>query len=329
MNRLLPKLFLAAMLCVSTSALADDAKLSARAGTPSTAKSAPDHADELFEQGAAAYDAGRFAEADAKLEQAWALKKTHDIAGNLGVVELKLGKYPQAATHLVWALQHFPPTETDQAKLGFEQQLAKARAQIGTLRVKVDVDGAEVAVNGRAMGPAPLGDELFVDAGTVSVAVRREGYVTAVQAVTLQKGEAREMSITLVPFKPEGRSSIPAVVLGSVGGAALVGGVVLIGLAEAKRSEMASLTVATHHTCVVGDPSPQGNCAKLASVTSNADRLGDIGVGGMVVAGVAAAGVATYLLWPAPRREARAAHVVRVLPLVSAGGGGVFFSGSF
>jgi hypothetical protein len=326
MNRLPSKLLLAAMFCASTRALADGPKPSVRG---STTKSVPDRADELFEQGAAAYDAGRLPEAQAKLEQAWALKKTHDIAGNLGVVELKLAKYAQAAEHLTWALQHFPPTEADQARQGFEKQLAKARSQIGSLRLHVSVDGAEVAVNGRALGVAPVGDEVFVEAGTVSVTARRDGYVTAVQAVTVQKGETREVSVTLMPVKPEGRSLAPALVLGSVGGAALVAGVALIGVAESKRSQMASLTVTTQHACVAGNPSPQGACATLASAASNADRLGDIGVASMVVAGVAAAGVATYLLWPAPRRETGAAPVVRVLPVVGANGGGVFFAGSF
>jgi PEGA domain len=331
MNRILSKLLLATLLSASTRALADVPKPGARPGTPSAAKSAPDHADELFEQGAAAYDAGRLPEAQAKLEQAWALKKTHDIAGNLGVVELKLARYPQAAEHLTWALQHFPPTEADQAKRGFEQQLAKARAQIGALRVKVNIDGAEVAVNGRAIGMAPVDDEVFVEVGTVSVSARREGYVTAVQSITVAKGEAREVSVTLAPVvvAPERRSVTPAVVLGSVGGVALISGAVLLGVAEGKRSEMASLTVTTQHSCVAGNPSPQGACATLASVASNADRLGDLGVGGMVLAGVAAAGVVTYLLWPAPRREAGAVPMVRVLPVVGAGGGGVLFAGSF
>jgi tetratricopeptide (TPR) repeat protein len=152
MNRVLPKLLVAATLCMSARALADGPKPGATPAAPASAKAAPDRADELFEQGAAAYDAGRLPEAQTKLEQAWALKKTHDIAGNLGVVELKLGKYPQAAEHLAWALQHFPPTEADQAKRGFEKQLAKARAEVGALRVRVSVDGAEVTVNGRAVG---------------------------------------------------------------------------------------------------------------------------------------------------------------------------------
>ena len=198
MHRLLSKLLLAATLCVSARALADDPKAGGRTGSPSAARGAPDRADELFEQATAAYDAGRLPEAHAKLEQAWALKKTHDIAGNLGIVELKLGEHAHAAEHLAWALKHFPPTEADQAKRGFEQKLAKARAQLGALRVRVNVDGAEVTVNGRAMGTAPLDDEVFVEAGTVKVSARREGYVAVEQAVSVQKGEAREVAVVLV-----------------------------------------------------------------------------------------------------------------------------------
>jgi hypothetical protein len=299
------------------------------AALPAAPAKPKDRADDLFDQGTAAVDAGHMAEAESKFQEAWTLKQTHDIAGNLGIVQRHLGKYREAVERLTWALDHWPPTESSAARKALEQELRLARAEVGALRVRVNVDGADVTVNGHAAGPSPIDGEVLVDPGTARVTARREGYVTAVQAVTVQKGEAREVSVTLAPVKPKGRSAIPAVVFGSVGGAALVGGVALIGLAESKRSEMASLTVATQHMCVAGAPSPQGNCATLASVASNADRLGDLGVGGLVVAGVAAAGLATYLLWPVPRREAGAVQVVRVVPVVGAGSGGVFVTGSF
>ena len=117
MHRFLTNLLIAATLSVSGVARANDGpKLAAGPGAPTAATKPLDHADELFEQAVTAYDAGRLADAEAKLAEAWGLKRTHDIAGNLGVVELKLGKYPEAATHLAWALQHFPPTEADQAR---------------------------------------------------------------------------------------------------------------------------------------------------------------------------------------------------------------------
>jgi hypothetical protein len=301
-----------------------------RSAAPPAPPKNKDRADELFDQGTAAVDAGRLAEAEAKFAEAWSLKQTHDIAGNLGIIEHHLGKHRAAAEHLAWALQHMPPTESSATRKGLEQELEKARAEVGAVRVRVNVEGAAITLNGRDAGASPLAAEVFVEAGTVSVTVRREGYATAEQSVAVAKGATREVVIALVAAaKPAGRSLVPAVVMGSVGGAALLGGVVLMGVAESKRSEMASLTADTKHSCVVGDPAPQGACAKLASVASNAKRLGDIGIGGAVIGGLAAAGVVTYLLWPEPRGEAGPVHAVRVLPVAMAGGGGLVVWGSF
>src|SRR5262245_20529051 len=142
-------LLVAATLTASGTAFAQAPKASARPAAPAAPAKTPDRADELFQQAADAFDAGRYPEAQAKLEAAWAIKKTYDIAGNLGVVEVKLGKYTAAAEHLSWALLHFPPTETNKARRGYEQELAKARAEVAALRIRVSTDGAEITVNGR------------------------------------------------------------------------------------------------------------------------------------------------------------------------------------
>ena len=331
MLRHLTKLLVAATLCVSAPALADDPRAGARTGTPSAAKSAPDHADELFEQATAAYDAGRLPEAHAKLLQAWALKKTHDIAGNLGVVELKLGENAQAAEHLTWALQHFPPTEADQAKHGFEQKLAKARAQIGALRVRVSVDGAEVTVNGRAMGRAPLDDEVFVEAGAVRVSARREGYATVEQTVSVAKGEAREVVIPLVAAKPAGRSVVPGVVLGSAAGAALITGV---GLFAAGRSKLSSAHDAydairnAGHSCVAGAANADPGCADLQSTASASNTLQRAGVGLLIGAGALGVGSVIYFMLP-PSSASTRTGALRVTPALSPANAGLVLSGTF
>src|SRR5262249_6737366 len=201
MHRIVTSLFIAAALSATGSALGSDAptKPSAGQAAPSAAPKPRDQADQLFQQASDAYDAGRFQEAEAKLKQAWALKQTHDLAGNLGVVELKLGKFLEAAEHLTWALAHIPPTEPDQARKGFEKGLELARAEVGTLRLRVTVDGAEVSVNGRAVGKAPFAHEVFVTPGAVKLVARHDGYLDAERGLTVGKGEAREVNLTLLP----------------------------------------------------------------------------------------------------------------------------------
>src|SRR4051794_35821512 len=57
-----------------------------------------------------AFKAGKFAEAEAAYAQAFALKKVHDIAGNLAMAEFAQGKTRAAAEHLAIALRLFPVT---------------------------------------------------------------------------------------------------------------------------------------------------------------------------------------------------------------------------
>jgi tetratricopeptide (TPR) repeat protein len=336
MHRHLINLLVAATLCVSARALAGDPKAGARTGTPSAAKSAPDHADELFEQATAAYDAGRLPEAHAKLLQAWALKKTHDIAGNLGVVELKLGEHAAAAEHLTWALQHFPPTEADQAKRGFEQKLAKARAQIGALRVRVNVEGAEVTVNGRSMGKAPLEDEAFVEAGTVRVSARREGYAAVEQVVSVQKGEAREVVLALVAVKPAAvvKAGPPLALVAASGALAVVGLAAGAGLTVAANGKatdrLALLGKVGLSGCAHSSNANAADCAPLLNTAKDQSTLRNGAVAAFATGGGLALVTAGLVVWavkkPAPARDG---VQIQVAPALGATERGVMVTGTW
>jgi hypothetical protein len=320
-----------AVLCRSSTALAQPRGAGARPGSAAAPAKVLDRADELFEQGAAAYHAGRLAEAEDKLGQAWGLKKTHDIAGDLGVVEFKLGKLALAAEHVSWALRHFPPTESDQARQGFEDVLAKARPQIAALRIRVSVDGAEVRVNGRAIGDAPIVDEVFVDPGTTSVIARRNGYAPAEQAILLAKGEAREVSLVLQPTGGEHRSAVPGVVLGGVAGAALVTGLSLFAAGRSKLSTAHRLhdaIVNAGHNCVTGSANADPSCAELKSTVSSSNTLQSAGVGFVIGAGAAATAMVIYFVARASSSCASSSSLV-VAPSLFRGGTGLAFSGTF
>ena len=64
---------------------------SALAGSPTTFivvdHAASDQADELLKRGLGLAKVDRWAEAEPLMRQAWELKRSYDIAGNLGIVE--------------------------------------------------------------------------------------------------------------------------------------------------------------------------------------------------------------------------------------------------
>jgi hypothetical protein len=329
----LPVLLLsAAVLSTGTTALAGPTPAAPR-GAPATPSKPKDRADDLFDQATAALDAKRFPEAEAKYEEAWGLKQTYDIAGNFGVTKRLLGKNREAAQLLTWALQHMPPTEGSSTRKGLEQELQKARAEIGALRVRVNVDAATVTVNGRDAGPSPIADEVFVDPGTVNVQARRDGYVTAEQTLAVAKGDAREVTLALAQVTVQRRSIVPGAVLGGVAGAALVTGIGLMVAGANKHASNTSLNQAitqAHHSCVTDATNfDQQQCEALASGAATADTLNHVGIGVLIGAGAAAVGSVVYFLWPESKPSAQRAGGIHVAPTVSTSGGGMLFSGAF
>jgi hypothetical protein len=327
-------LLAAAPPCVAFSATAADAPpASAPPSAPATKPR--DAADELFRAAGKAFDAGRFSESEELLEKAWALKKTHDIAGNLGITKLHLGKHREAATHLAWSLRHMPPTERRMNREGLEAEFKKARAEVGGLRIQVNIAGADVLVNGADAGKAPLEGEVFVDPGTANVTARLDGYSTPLQSVTVGKGDTRDLSVELVPIKgPDTRRSVvPGVVLAGVAGVALATGIGLFVVSGNKYADSKTLHDAILKdggTCVPGGAHLDKRCDQLHTTAATSDRLLGASVGLFIGAGAAAIATGAYLIWARSVPSAPSpSQAFRVVPAISPSNAGLLFSGSF
>jgi hypothetical protein len=298
----------------------------AGAAPPSADDATSQRIAELYQRANVLYGKKSLTEAEALYREAWKLKKTYDVACNFGAIELDLGRPREAAEYLTFALREFPAGEKPAAREQIKARLTLARSQIGVVRVRVNVTGAAVSVEDRLIGNAPIEDEVFVNPGTRTIRATLDGYVAAQATVQLAAGSSQDVALEL---KVKKRDAVPAIVMGSVGGVALVTGAVLLGLGEAKRSDVNALVAQTDHSCVVNAPAPQGACAQLASAATKADTLGNGGIVALVVAGAAAVGVTTYMLWPTSQRDAGSGRGLQVVPLASANGGGVLLFGSF
>jgi hypothetical protein len=281
---------------------------------------------DLYKQANVLYDQRKLAEAEVLYLQAWSLRKTYDVACNLGAIELDLAKPRNAAEHLDYALREFPAGGKTSARELIEGRFKNARQQVGALRVRVSAPNAKVSVAGRVVGSSPLTEEIFVEPGSVTVEATLSGYESAQQTVPVAKGASVEVSFTLEHTK---RSLLPAFVVGGFGAVALGVGASFVAIAESNKATAKTLSAETNHSCPVSDPAPQGKCKELVSVAKTEDTFGNIGIVSLAVAGAAAVGVATYLLWPATHDEPTSARTVRVLPTANASGGGLFVIGSF
>jgi hypothetical protein len=306
----------------------------------------------LFEQGNTLYDAQRWPEARDAFLAAWKLKRSYDVAANLGDVELLLGEARSAAEHLAYALREFPAGGKPALRATLTKRFDEARRLVGALRIQVSKPGAEVFVDGRSIGYAPIDDEVFVEPGTHQLTAQREGYTDATVSIEAKAGGASEVTLTLEPAAaPAVTAKLPeatvvqpahsaeeyaggprrAMLIGgaATAGAAAVAGVVFTVLAVAKGDEAES-----QRDALVRENGP-GACTRASAPAACSDlrdaddahiRAANGAILSFAAAGAIGAGTAIY--WLATRPSA-SQQGVRAMPVVGASGFGVSVSGEF
>lgn len=296
-----------------------------------------DRAVELYRQANALYDQKKLAEAESRYLEAWALRPTWDIATNLAACELDMGKYRDAAKYFSFALRNFPARGKAEEQKVLETRLALAKEKVVTLHVAVNVDKADISVNGKLTGASPLQEELFADSGSITVGVARDGYASAQQVVHGLAGERKELTFLLVR-KDEGdappRNPVPGYVAGGIGIAALGVGAALLGLAESTRSDLDRKIPrdADGKLLCYQYPRPDGTdtgpeCAALRRQGADVATFGNTGIALLVTGGAVVAGAALYLLLPSVKTSRTS--VSHVVPMFGREGGGLMWTGAF
>jgi len=299
---------------------------------PAPTTAAPDspeaRAADLFRRGNELYDNGKFAEAEKLYREVWALSKTWDIACNLGAVELDLGKHRDAAEHLAYALREYPAGGKQSQRLTLQERMKEAKAHVGILRLRVNVEGAEVLINGVLIGKTPLPPEVFVSPGRVAIDVRSDGYDSAKKNTEATKDEAQDITLTLTS-KPL-PSLAPALALGGLAIVGLGVGTGLLVASSDKGSDAAKRLdqlVAMYGSKPCDNPAASTECTMTADTLRARDAFGNAAIGVFVGSGVSAAAGLGY--WLITRREPPKTGSVHVWPVAGTNAGGVVVLGSF
>ncbi len=212
------------------------------------AQPASDRADDLYKKGVAAFEAGDLHEAHRLLAEAWGLKKSADIAANLGIVSLKLGKMREAAEALAHAVDYFPVGASPEARAQLAELRAQAERGVAKVTVVVNVESARVDVDGRELGRSPLTGPVYVDPGQRRFTAVREGYEQASVAFQLVAGDVTTIELKLDPVRrdvapppPPVEEKLPVWPMIAFGGLTAVGlgvGVGFIVMSESAKSEL-------------------------------------------------------------------------------------------
>jgi hypothetical protein len=130
--------------------------------------------------------------------RAYELARTPRTTGQLGLAELAAGYPVEAAEHLTAALQSPDDPSIVKYREILEDSLQKARAQIGELTVQGGPAGAEVMVDGRAVGVLPLPAPVKLPARAAEVVVRAPGFAPHRELVPIAGGQHHELIVNLV-----------------------------------------------------------------------------------------------------------------------------------
>jgi len=201
-------LLAAAITVESSLARADEGPTGAPPASPPTTSPEPppppsevadpaaDEARARHRRGIQLFDEGDFRLALLELERAYALHPSYRVLYNIAQVHYQLGEYAKALTAFEQYLKEGGAEVAASRRAEVEADLATLRTRVGTLSVRVSVDGAELALNDQPLGRAPL-DRALVDAGTLKVQASRPGYVTATRVVKLAGGDSAVVQIEL------------------------------------------------------------------------------------------------------------------------------------
>jgi hypothetical protein len=164
---------------------------------PSTA---PDPVTEVarqrYEEGVKAFDAGRYEEARSAFLQAYALKRHPAVLLNLGLSELRSGKYVEDGGNHLQQFVREHTAATPEQKASAEKAIADAKKRTAWVVVSVDAAGADVSIDGTALGKSPLLDPHFVKPGKHTLLASLQGKSATTQ-VDAKAGAATPANLNL------------------------------------------------------------------------------------------------------------------------------------
>ena len=314
---------IAVALCVSASTIA---------GLPSVA--AADAVDDAFARGQRLAEEGKIAEAEAAFEEAWAGRKSWDIAGNLGLMEAELGKWEESAEHLDYAVTHIGGLAKPSQKKALNERFELAKSKVG--RVSVN-SGRVVDVKvGARIQRSDL--PLYLSPGTHKLECSEEGYESTTVDVTVVGGQTQKVVIELtkkpggtvgpvVPPLEEPRPSWPGWLLGGVGLATAGVGAGLLGVGQAGVADAEATGDAIEAEggqC----PANGGGDERCVSLAEDVETAGTLSTGGIVMliaGGALLIGGVIYLVLP----DEKAGPTVGLIPWVGHDGAGLVLQGAY
>lgn len=162
--------------------------------SPSLGQTAPvDPARAAFQQGVAAVEDGRFADAVTALEESYRLRPARVVLHNLGVAYRGLGRHREAVDAFRRYLADPPTRATERELSSVRAEVARLERTLVRVQVTLQPEHARVFVDGRE---TPVVDgALVLDPGAHRLEVRAAGYESRRQELRYEPGSTQQLAL--------------------------------------------------------------------------------------------------------------------------------------
>ncbi len=156
-------------------------------------------ASQHFRRGAALFQEGAFEGAMVEFQRAYEASPNPGVLFNLAQTGVMLHDYAQAKALFERYLAQGADTIPAERRTLVEAELAQLRNRLGYAHLVVSPGRAEVWVDKRLVGRAPLKDAITLNVGRHLIEVRAEGYRPEAHTIEIAGGEEQKIDFRLRP----------------------------------------------------------------------------------------------------------------------------------
>lgn len=154
-------------------------------------------AKQSFERGYSLFQQGDFTRAAELFERAYNLRPNYSVLYNLAQAYASSSRFAAAVHAFERYLEEGDTEIPDERRKSVESAIRYYESRVGTLELVVTPAGAEVAVDGRRVGTAPLGSSVRVNAGPHVITATLANHVLDVRTVDVGGGARERVELTL------------------------------------------------------------------------------------------------------------------------------------
>jgi tetratricopeptide (TPR) repeat protein len=284
-------------------------------------------ARDLWYRGVDAFRAGNYEEARRAFAECYQLMPKSDVLRNLSISEIQSGHYVSAARHLTQLLASPPGDLPSNVREEATNRLGQAEAQVGQLKIRVDVAGAEISIDGAVVGRSPLEGTWYLEPGQHEVLVSKAGYPVEARQVFALAGVAIPIDVSLetlrreqaadakaaelmgtsegqAPVAMDGKdeistaSTVVLITTGTLAAASLAAGIIFTVAANGHDSDADGLAERLPSTGACSDPTFMPlDCQAMIQEREDAQTDRERAMIGFIGFGVASAATLGYALW--------------------------------